>query len=397
MTVLQHLQALLTHIEDSDAAPTESPLSLLPITDSAATLSDIKPILQSLLSEGQQHQRSDWAAHMTSPVMSAALMGQIMAALHNGNLLSPELYPVLEQIEQDTLSWLGQLFEQPNGHTTAGGSYGNLEALWQAKQISSRRHVYASSSTHYSITKACQLLDLTLIQIPCNHKEQIELDALNKACQQQAPLAIIANAGTSAMGAFDPIEACIAIAQQYQAWCHIDAAWGGGLKLLPEYRDHFGPCLSQAHSLCFDPHKTWGQPKPSSFLFYRQLTTPLFDAHYLQQQPKGQLQGSRGGEACLPLWLTLQLMGVSGLTQWSRESIQQSHTLAQQLQQYSHWHVYTPQSGIVCFHCQADLSPLVQQGVISVVQHHEGPLYRCVFIGSTVSPDAVFTQLQPYF
>ncbi len=397
MTHLTELYELISHISELSNSSDTHKQAIPPITQHACEPQQFASLLSLLLQEGQQHQRLDWAAHMTSPISHAALMGQIVNQLHNGNLLSPELYPVLADIEHSTVSWLSELFEQPYGHMTAGSSYGNLEALWQAKQASTRRTVYASTSTHYSIHKACQLLDLELVEIPCNSVQQLDIEALEIACQQQPPLAIVANAGTSAFGAFDPIEACVNIAKQYQAWCHIDAAWGGGLKLLPEYAPHFGCKLSQVDSLCFDPHKAWGQPKPSSFLFYRQPTSLIFDANYLQQPPQGQLHGSRGGEACLPLWLTLQTQGIKGLTQWCRNAITEAQSLADTLQEKTNWVVYPQQSGIVCFQCSVDLTPLIQQGILSLVQHESGPIYRCVFIGESVSSKAVTTQLQPYF
>lgn len=82
--------------------------------------------MQQLLAEGSQHQNTDWAAHMTANIGSDGFVGQILSSLHNGNLLSPELYPVLNTLKNQILDWFCKVFDQNHGHFTAGASYGNL-------------------------------------------------------------------------------------------------------------------------------------------------------------------------------------------------------------------------------------------------------------------------------
>lgn len=88
-------------------------------------------LIDALLTEGDFHHSNTWAAHMTPSVEAPALLGQLLAGLHNGNLLSPELYPSLAKIEKQLIEWLCQLFQQKHGHFTHGSTYANLEALWQ--------------------------------------------------------------------------------------------------------------------------------------------------------------------------------------------------------------------------------------------------------------------------
>lgn len=356
--------------------------------------------VHALVTEGQLHNQTSWAAHMTAPISPQSLFGQLLSSLHNGNLLSPELYPALAAIEQQVINWLCQLFKQQHGHFTAGGSYSNLEALWQAKQANNRsRIVYASTAAHYSINKACQLLDLDLRLIPCHDNDKMNADELRSACLSAAPAAIIATAGTPAAGAFDPLDDCILLAQRYQAWCHIDAAWGGYLCLLPEYNQLFGQYLTKADSLCFDPHKAWAQPKPASILLYQRPISPMMpvEAGYLQQPPSASLTGSRGGEAFLPLWYTIASLGIDALRQQSRLPLLEAQHFAAQLADKTTWPIYTSPTALVCFQTEKDLTQLVKLGVLSQAKRGHKAVYRVVFTSTLVSANALLTQLQPYF
>lgn len=212
-------------------------------------------------------------------------------------------------------------------------------------------------------------------------------------------MAIIATAGTSASGQFDCIQDCISIAKQYEAWCHIDASWGGAFRLLPESNALFGD-LSLADSINFDPHKVLAQPKPCSIILYQHTLSPLLsvDCQYIEQHPTHSLPGSYGGEVFLPLWLSFLTFGTEGLQQQLRELLQQADYFAEQLQQQSNWPVFHSNSGIVCFQTPYgnELDDLVKLGILSKAQRAGSIVYRAVFTTSTRAK-ALFDQLQHYF
>jgi glutamate/tyrosine decarboxylase-like PLP-dependent enzyme len=401
MTNSANILVELQHHIDQLLTDKQGLVTLATIDDQPVDNSSLLSILNALIAEGDHHHADNWAAHMTPAISCESLLGQLIAGLHNGNLLSPQLYPTLAKIEQQIINWLCQLFHQQHGHFIAGSSYANLEALWQAKQHHSdaQHFVYASESAHYSIAKACQILDLELRYIATDENGHLYLETLQQACKTQSPLAIVATAGTPALGAIDPLEDCIKLAQQYGAWCHIDAAWGGALSLLPEYKSLFD-IASQADSICFDPHKGWHQPKPASVLLYQRPLTPMLsaDANYLQHPPVNSLPGSRGGELFLPLWLTLMNSGVDSLRQRVRLRLDQAEQFALQLNQSTDWQVYHSPTGIVCFHPkQADLTGLVNKGILSQAQVAGKDVYRAVFASPNTKANALLTVLEPYF
>ena len=396
------LAELLSLIDHLPRTPHHS-RSLPEIQNHSSDTLQLQSVLHALLTEGDRHRAESWAAHMTPSVSASSLLGQLLAGMHNGNLLSPQLYPTLARIERQLIDWLCQLFYQQHGHFIAGSSYANLEALWQAKQHCddrSRRVVYTSTAAHYSIAKACQILDLELETITTNNDDQLLADELQKACIKRPALAIVATAGTPASGAIDPLADCVRLAHQFNSWCHIDAAWGGALSILPEGKALFDKA-SQADSICFDPHKGWQQPKPASILMYRQPLSPMLsaDTSYLEQSPSNSLPGSRGGELFLPLWVSLMHSGIDGVREPLQQRLQQADYLAKNLENSTNWRVYQSGTGIICFQPEksTDLTDLVNQGILSKAKVAGHDVYRTVFASSNTKAQAIITALEPYF
>lgn len=51
-----------------------------------------------------------------------------------------------------------------------------------------------------------------------------------------APFMVSATAGTTVLGAFDPLNEIADVCEQYNLWLHVDAAWGGGALVSQNYR-----------------------------------------------------------------------------------------------------------------------------------------------------------------
>ncbi len=380
----------------------QSSLSLPEIKETPSDQTAVFSFCKAIMNEGSRHSDKLWAAHMTTSASSASILGQVLAGLHNGNLLSASLYPLLHEIEQQLLTWFCQLFHQPHGHFTAGASYANLEALWQAREQSphSSNVVYGSQATHYSVAKACQILGLEFQAIATDEFDRILPSALELACHDKLPTAIVLTAGTTAAGEIDPMKACLAIAKTFNCWCHIDAAWGGALALLQEHQVLISE-MDQADSICVDPHKAFGQPKPCGLLMYQRPRKALFEtsASYLEDQPKQTLSGSYGGELFLSLWSNIMLNGVGSLREQIQQPLVQAGYFAEQLKKYSDWWLHHSQTGIVCFQpseSSNELDILVEQGLFSRAKVNGREVYRAVFTPNTQS-EVLITALEPFF
>jgi len=363
---------------------------------------DIKTTLpvegRALLQEACEQDQGDRASHMMPTLAPYSRLGQQLAGLHQGNLLSAELYPQLEQAELTSLSWLKSCFNLPYAQFSHGGSYNNLQALWQAREhdATDRRTVYASEACHYSIAKACQILGLELQFIETDAEDRLNADKLARACAQAPPLAVVLTAGTSALGALDPLADGLAVARRYQSWLHIDAAWGGALCLLPE-SGHYREVIEQADSVCFDPHKSLFQPRPCSVYLSRHSLSQTEQTDYLAAAPTQRLCGSYGGELFLPLWLNLTLLGQQWFADQTRHRLAQADRFAEQLRQSTDFSVFNGGSGIICFQApEHSLDKLVDGGNLSRARVNGQAVYRSVFAGYQTDADTLMATLRPF-
>jgi glutamate/tyrosine decarboxylase-like PLP-dependent enzyme len=352
---------------------------------------------QALLREAEHQRRADQAAHMKAHLAPYSLLGMQLAGLHQGNLLSAALYPQLQQAETDTLDWLKSLFELPHAQFSHGGSYNNLQALWQARDRDSlhRRTVYASQASHYSIAKACRILGLELQLIETDDREQLLVDKLAEACTAKPPLAVVLTAGTPVSGGWDPLDEALHLARQAGSWVHIDAAWGGALWMLDA--GSLQAVSEQADSLGFDPHKALFQPRPCSVYFSRHDLSKTENTAYLSDAPTDRLAGSHGAELFLPLWLNLQMLGESWFITQTRQRLAQADRFSRLMSQLTDGWVVNNGSGIVCFSAPAgDLQTLIDDGVLSCARLNDQDIYRTVFTSDCTQADALIARLRPF-
>ncbi len=92
---------------------------------------------QDLVEEASRYQNACWAAHMTPDLAPYSQLGMQLALHHHGNLLSPELYPKLKQAETELRYTLAEEFGFTYTQFTHGGTFSNLQALWQARKSNS--------------------------------------------------------------------------------------------------------------------------------------------------------------------------------------------------------------------------------------------------------------------
>jgi glutamate/tyrosine decarboxylase-like PLP-dependent enzyme len=210
----------------------------------------------------------------------------------------------------------------------------------------------------------------------------------------------VVTTGTSSCGAIDPILTCIDIAKEFNSWCHIDAAWGGALMLSLAHQHHLSG-IAQADSVCVDPHKALGQPKPCSLLLYKHslINSSDIDVDYLTQPPKQTVGGSYGGELFLPLWCSLIVSGKDSFSDRVNQRLEQAGLFALALKKQSNWWVLHSTTGIVCFRpsTEVDLTHLINIGQLSTAKVNGQEVYRVVFASHTSKAKPLLTALKSYF
>ena len=247
--------------------------------------------------------------------------------------------PGAVRIENMCIRWMNDLIGYPDGaagNLTSGGSIANLIGLVTARDNAGikssnfdRTVIYTTQQVHHCVMKAIKfagLADATVRNIPMDNRFRMKADELEQQIQDDRdkgliPLVIFASAGTTDLGAVDPLDDIAEVADQHDIWFHVDAAYGGFF-LLTEHGEEIMNGIEKSDSVTIDPHKGLFLPYGSGAVLVRDAQklyeSQHMTANYLQDTHKATEEMSpadlspelskhfRG----LRMWLPLQLFGI---------------------------------------------------------------------------------------
>ncbi|KAL9036730.1 MAG: hypothetical protein Q9214_006007, partial [Letrouitia sp. 1 TL-2023] len=255
----------------------------------------------------------------TNPIGVAS---ELILAVLNTNLHVYKVSPALSVIERITGKKLANAFgligPHAGGGTHPGGSASNLAALVIARNTTfpAIRHkgnngrnlvVFTSQDSHYSITKAAQTCGIgakNVWTVPVDPHGRMRSDALMNLLREARlqglePFFVNATAGTTVLGACDPLHDVADICHKQSLWMHVDASWGGGAIFSDRHRHRLAG-IERAHSITTNPHKMLGVPVTCSFLLARDMRVVWranrFEAGYLFHEHVPDAEGKEEGE-----------------------------------------------------------------------------------------------------
>jgi aromatic-L-amino-acid decarboxylase len=178
--------------------------------------------------------------------------------------------PGAAEVETQALRWLARLLGFPAGTLgvlTTGGSLSNLVAIVAAREKIlgdelPRGTVYCSREAHYSVVKAARVAGVrreNLRSIPVDSRYRMRIEDLESQIRADRnrglrPFLICGSAGTVNTGSVDPLADIARVAAREGMWFHIDGAYGGVFRMLPELEATLDG-MEKADSLAVDPHK----------------------------------------------------------------------------------------------------------------------------------------------
>ncbi|MEU5215841.1 aspartate aminotransferase family protein [Streptomyces sp. NPDC020807] len=327
-----------TGVTPAELAPVIDAVDLdRPLGDASAALDELEDVY---LRDAVYFHHPRYLGHLNCPVVIPAVLGEAVLSAVNSSLDTWDQSAGGTLIERKIIDWttarigLGPLAD---GVFTSGGTQSNLQALLLAREEAgsqdlSKLRIFSSECSHFSVQKSAQLLGLgrdAVIAIPVDREKRMQsvvLAAELEACRAEGlvPMAIVATAGTTDFGSIDPLPEIAALAAEYGAWMHVDAAYGCGL-LASTTRRHLLDGIENADSVTVDFHKSFFQPVSSSAVLVRDGATlrhATYHADYLNprrtvaeqipNQVDKSLQTTRRFDA-LKLWMTLRVMGADGI------------------------------------------------------------------------------------
>ncbi|MGH8243734.1 MAG: pyridoxal phosphate-dependent decarboxylase family protein [Steroidobacteraceae bacterium] len=217
-----------------------------------------------------------FTAMVTTSPNPYALLADILACAVNQHQARGDVCEFGSRLEERAVRWIGNFMGYPavSGLLTSGGASANLVALAAARTSALGKEVrrtglngiplvaYASSETHISTERAIEVLGIgtdNLRKISADKDFRLRASSLQDDIQTdraagRVPFAVIAQGGSVASGAVDPLDEIASVCRRENLWLHVDAAYGGPAAAVESTRQAFVG-LEKADSVTVDPHK----------------------------------------------------------------------------------------------------------------------------------------------
>jgi L-2,4-diaminobutyrate decarboxylase len=334
-----------------------------------------------------QHHPGFVGQQLSVPPPLVGPVSMFVAMLNNSAAIF-EGAPVAIALERRVISWMARkvgFSESAAGIITSGGSLGALTALLAMRQAKMKSDAWEGGlwgvqpgavligrEAHYCNRRACAILGFgERFMLAVETNEHLAMDAASlkaayhHACSMGAcPLAVVANAGSTATGTYDDLEAIATFCEQHDLWFHVDAAHGGSALLSPRYRTLLRG-IDRADSIVWDAHKMMMMPSLCTAVLFRNRT---YLDHVFRQQASYLLSGvaaswhepaARNFETTkpamvLPLYVALRTLGVAFFGEYIDYVYDLARAFADLVQSRPDFELLVrPQSNIVCFRCRA--------------------------------------------
>ncbi len=365
------------------------------IPQEPSSLSTIKNYITQELIPRFSYENVNFFGFIPRSPAAPSLLAESLSPFFNQFLGSAEASPAATAIESQAIRWIGELLGFTGkffGNFSIGGSSANMEGIytgiiskipWNYKEIglinNRRPIIYTSDQTHMCVKKAILMLGLGLDSLriiesdenfmlsPESLRHQIEIDNQQS---ELLPIMIVATTGTTNTGSIDDIEKLAKIAESYNLWLHIDAAYGGFAKIADHQVSENLAHLHLADSLAIDTHKWLYTALEGGCLIVKddQNLKNAFDvrAEYLhdveieEQHTLIRNFSSYGFPLSrkwrgLMVWMNVKFFGVQGLSKLITSNIFVSEYFAHKIDEHDQMYLTAkPKLGVICFRWNGD-------------------------------------------
>jgi len=306
---------------------------------------DLFSEIESLLNNSFNPVHPGSLAHLDPPPLIFSILGDLIAAGLNNNLLAYELSPSVTLLEESLCKWFAKKIgfnDFSGGIAASGGTLSNLNALIAARNnaglgTNPNSVLLISEDAHSSFIKCIRIMgldDTNLVKIKTDNQGRMDINNLRKSLdrciiENKKIFAIVATLGTTVRGAIDPIKEISEICKERNIWLHIDGSIGGIFAVTSIPIKGLNN-INQANSITINPQKIIGITKTSSLLLVAEMRTleNTFSTGlpYLSSKEdivnRGEIgiQGSRPAEV-IKLWLGLRFLGLNGIENILKSSI----------------------------------------------------------------------------
>jgi glutamate/tyrosine decarboxylase-like PLP-dependent enzyme len=244
-----------------------------PFSDEPADIDELLTVIERCVTEpGLNPAAGGHLAYIPGGGIYYSSLGDYLADVTNRYAGVRFAGPGAVEMENMLLDWMAELVGYPagsGGNLASGGSIANLIGIVTAREAHGikARHfnqtvVYWTGQVHHCVDKALRVAGLGECirrSVPMDDRYRMDPGALEQAIAEdrragRIPWLVIASAGTTDVGAVDPLEEIGRITRSNGLWYHVDAAYGGFFALVDECRPKLKG-MELSDSIVLDPHK----------------------------------------------------------------------------------------------------------------------------------------------
>ena len=318
------------------------------------------------------------------------ILGEIATVPLNVNAMTWRTSPAATELETLVVDWARQMVRLPEnfgGVVYDTASVAVMHALAVAREEAApstrklgltarslpRFRIYTSDQAHSSVEKAAIALGLgeeNVQRVPADAEFRMDVAALRTMIQRDLkdkfkPLAAVATVGTTSTATVDPVPEIAKLCREHKMWLHVDAAYGGGFALLPEY-EWITKGWSEADSVVINPHKTLFVPLDFSILYVRDLerlrrvftlVPEYLRGDTIEAEKNYMDYGIQLGRRfrALKAWVIWRSLGRAGMTARLREQMRLTNLLVDWIKADQRFELAAPiVMPVVCFRLIAD-------------------------------------------
>ena len=308
------------------------------------------------LAEPQEFERV-LSSMCTEPHPAAREAAERFLATNPGD---PGTYESVAALEDRAMDLLGEVtgHPDPDGYVASGGTEANVQAVRIARNRADTDdpNLVAPVSAHFSFTKAAEVLGVELRTAPTTD-HRADPGAMAELVDEDT-VCLVAVAGSTEYGYVDPVPELASLANEVDALCHVDAAWGGFVLPFTDHEWHFGH--ADVDTMTIDPHKMGQAAIPAGGLMVRSqdlLDELAIRTPYLESTSQVTLTGTRSGAGVASAVAAMEALWPEGYREQYHTSMGNAEWLADQLAARGH-DVVEPDLPLVA----ADLSvPMTEQ------------------------------------
>ncbi|XP_076883209.1 tryptophan decarboxylase TDC2-like [Bidens hawaiensis] len=329
-------------------------------------------------------------AYFPASVSSAAFVGEMLCTCFNAVGFNWVASPAATELEMVVMDWLAVMLHLPKSFMFSGSGGGVLQSTTSESTLCTlvaardrvlntigvehigKLVVYGSDQTHVMFKKVCKLAGIdpkNIRSVPTCLENEFSLDpkTLRKVIEADVeqglvPLFLCLTIGTTSTTAVDPVNALADVANKYNMWVHVDAAYGGNACICPEYR-HYLDGVEKVDSLSLSPHKwllsyaecccLW--VKNPNLIVNAMRTNPEYlknehsESNSVVSYKDWQIGTARRFKS-LRLWFILRSYGVENLQDHIQSDVRMAITFEQLVKSDAKFEVVVPRRfSLVCF------------------------------------------------